>query len=663
MRKYSNRFIIVIAFLICVLPHAVFADTGSTIAVTTWTWWEASILIQIINILMRFVSWGWTIVAVLAWKLMSNDFIYATWIGLDKTLYAMWLYMKNIANFALVFFLVSKIASSIFSKNGFELKKDLPNFLLASILVNMSWFLMGAMIDVANVATAAVWSFPQVIISEDATQSAQTAFLNASIPDKICANIEKGETECTGIYNATQKMDRIWARFNDMSGPLLFMWASIFRFQDYNELNSGIRDIKDFTIWLFIKLLVMLMFMAPIIALFVINIQRIFYLWLRIIFSPLIVVFAVLGKKIGGDNKKISALFDIKEIIGMTFQPVFVIGWMSIVLLLSMSMYYILWWKPWNQPTNEPITKVIWVSEIVTNTNSSTFTNNTAWTSITIVWDIFKDVANYAWWLFGYLITTWFVIMLLWAVVKISTSSSSLAAWTYKKVMDLGQGLVTGINFIPIWWKNVSLASVLNSSNGWIMNTVDSKVRQSLINPRNSDAADNLDNGIFWGKLWQFMQKTYGDSFKPNSESPKDLSRKESDSYFADLKLASNLTAFGDKLYNNVMASAKKTKNKKLTLQSEQFKQTVFKSIMEAPSSLKTQIKSLIWVTDDKDFTIDALFGGSTDGSKKFLEFLKTRLAGTTINDPINSIKWTWITYSSNMTLFDGKKLTPENGE
>jgi hypothetical protein len=658
MRKFSNRVIIVIVLLIYALPHTVFADTWSTIAVTTWAWWEASVAIEIVNILMKFVTWGWTIVAVLAWKLMTNDFIYATWLWLDKTLYSMWLYMKNIANFALVFFLVSKIASSVFTKNSFDLKKDLPNFLLASILVNMSWFLMGAVIDVANVATAAVWSFPQVIVSEDPTQSAQTAFLNASIPNKICANIEKWQTECSGIYDTSQKIDRIRARFNDMSGPLLFLWASIFRFQDYNELNTSIRDIKDFTIWLFIKLLVMLMFMAPIIALFVINIQRIFYLRLWIIFSPLIVVFTVLGKKPWG---KLDSLFDIKEIIGMTFQPVFVVWWMSIVLLLSMSMYYILGWKPGNQPANEPITKVIGVSEIVTSTNSSTFTNNTAGTSITIVWDIFNNVANYAWGLFWYLITTWFVIMLLRAVVKISTSSSKLASWTYKKVMDLWQNLVTGINFIPIGWKNVSLASVLNSGNGWVMNTIDSKIRQWVINPRNSTAADNLDNGLFWGKLWQFMQKTYGDSFKPNSESIRDLSRKESDSYFADLKTASNLNTFGDRLYANMQKSAEKTKNKRITLQSEQFKQTVYNSIMNWPPSLRNEIKTLLWVSEDKDITIDKLFWWQDDWSKKFLEFLQTRLAGKTIQT--NALRWTSINYSPSMTIFGWKKNAPAKDE
>jgi hypothetical protein len=52
--------------------------------------------------------------------------------------------------------MVYKIAKSLFAKDAFSIKKELPNFLLASVLVNMSWFIMGALLDVANVATSAI---------------------------------------------------------------------------------------------------------------------------------------------------------------------------------------------------------------------------------------------------------------------------------------------------------------------------------------------------------------------------------------------------------------------------------------------------------------------------------------------------------------------------
>ena len=107
--------------------------------------------------LIKIASRARTIPAILAGKLMSNDFIYASGLGLDKTLFTMWNYMKNIANFTLGFILIVKIVKYLFAtKDLFSIKKDLPNFLLASILLNMSWFLMGTLIDISNVATAAV---------------------------------------------------------------------------------------------------------------------------------------------------------------------------------------------------------------------------------------------------------------------------------------------------------------------------------------------------------------------------------------------------------------------------------------------------------------------------------------------------------------------------
>jgi hypothetical protein len=68
------------------------------------------------------------------------------------------------------------------------------------------------------------------------------------------------------------------------------------------------------------------MFIAPLAALFIINLQRIFYLWLRIIFSPLIILMDDSIIKLGKfDIGKIKEKFTFKEILGMIFAPVLVI--------------------------------------------------------------------------------------------------------------------------------------------------------------------------------------------------------------------------------------------------------------------------------------------------------------------------------------------------
>jgi hypothetical protein len=55
----------------------------------------------------------------------------------------------------------------------------------------MSWFLMGTLIDISNVATAAIGSFPQAMISDQTLQTTNIQALNVSIPDKICVNLDK----------------------------------------------------------------------------------------------------------------------------------------------------------------------------------------------------------------------------------------------------------------------------------------------------------------------------------------------------------------------------------------------------------------------------------------------------------------------------------------
>lgn len=69
--------------------------------------------------------------AFLAGKLMSNTFIYGTFLHLDSALFKLWNYMKNIANFILGFLFLIGILKSFFTKEVFDIKTLLPRFLLA----------------------------------------------------------------------------------------------------------------------------------------------------------------------------------------------------------------------------------------------------------------------------------------------------------------------------------------------------------------------------------------------------------------------------------------------------------------------------------------------------------------------------------------------------
>lgn len=623
MRKHIHISAILLLLILCLIPtHGVFAADGTTAVVGTTT--------EIINLLIKLASRARTIPAILAGKLMSNDFIYASWLGLDKSLFTMWNYMKNFANFTLWFMLVFKIAKSLFTKDAFSIKKELPNFLLASIVVNMSWFLMGTLIDVANVATAAVGSFPQALLSENVIKSADYDNLNVSIPDKICVNLDKWEQKCSETFTTTQKIDRIRARFNDMSWPLLYIGSSIYRFQEYNLTNQETNSASSLMTGTIIKLLMLLMYIAPILALFVINLKRIFYLWLRIVFSPIIVLWEILN--IGALKKMWDWAFSVKEILWMVFQPVFVIGWMAIVLILGVSMFQVMWWHPGSVNKTEQISKVFGSAEIISAPGSSTFHSTTAWSEITFVWDIFKDIAWYAGWLVWYLIITTFVIMLLWAVVKMSTSSSKIAWWTFDKITWLGKDLITGMNIIPVWASKVSLASMMNSVNPESGENMLTKSINKFTNDKNTAANKALWWAFYNSSLGKWMQNIYGkNSFSYRNNPVRDIGDDEQNKVH-ELSESNwlNMQSFTWKLSEILRESQKENKDKKITLQSNEFKQSVFNAIKHN-AGLKTEVISWLKLWTDDKLTQDALFDWESQSSKLFLDYLQKSLSWNNI--------------------------------
>jgi hypothetical protein len=97
MRKYILPISLLIILTICFLPtHSVFAADPE----------EAGLVTTAFSYLIKFASRGWMILAFLAGKLMSNDWVYASGLHLDKVLFTLWNYMKNIANFILGFLLI-----------------------------------------------------------------------------------------------------------------------------------------------------------------------------------------------------------------------------------------------------------------------------------------------------------------------------------------------------------------------------------------------------------------------------------------------------------------------------------------------------------------------------------------------------------------------------
>ncbi len=100
---------------------------------------------------------------------MDNSLVYGEIFWLDDALFKFWQIMKNFANFALGFIFVWSILKYIFDlkwgKAG-NPKDIIVKLLLWAIGVNMSWFIVGALVDISTALTVWIWWLPLQLIGD-----------------------------------------------------------------------------------------------------------------------------------------------------------------------------------------------------------------------------------------------------------------------------------------------------------------------------------------------------------------------------------------------------------------------------------------------------------------------------------------------------------------
>ena len=106
----------------------------------------------------------------IAWLAMDNSLVYGEIFGLDTALFKFWSIMKNFANFALGFLFVWSIVSYVINPNEKKDPKDMiTKLLVAWVWVQLSWFIIGALVDISTVLTVWVWWLPlQLVGNADA---------------------------------------------------------------------------------------------------------------------------------------------------------------------------------------------------------------------------------------------------------------------------------------------------------------------------------------------------------------------------------------------------------------------------------------------------------------------------------------------------------------
>lgn len=333
--------------------------------------------------LQYFFSWIWIVLANLVGRLMTNAFVYGEFIGLDGFLWKIWQISRNIANFAIWFYFLYTILKFLLfpSEKDKNPKEIIKNSLIAGVLIQASWFIVMVIVDISSILFATASSLPsQVVANNSYLQKSLEASLEGKrnsdnqmrnndplhyrwkgkivkmyvgidevlklpkspmtkqlsdglaieIIDKDNASLEQQQEE---------KFDMILPKHDSLSGPLMFLWLSIFRSTDFvvkgehrgiNCVDTTLKEVIIYVLhWGMIVLYTLALF-----VLLIVLIGRVAYLWIFIALSPIVFLLKYL-KVIKTGNE---VFWDLEKMIKLIFQPVLFALFMGIMMLVLITL-------------------------------------------------------------------------------------------------------------------------------------------------------------------------------------------------------------------------------------------------------------------------------------------------------------------------------------
>lgn len=518
----SYKIIIVLVFVLIFFLNFSYAEDVCNTTLNTTS--------NLITQLLWIASWIWIILSRVAWTLMTNSVIYGSFMNLDTFLWKMWQMCRTFANFALWFmFLISIFKYIIFPTSRWTTPiKMIKEILVASVLVQLSWFLVMIVIDLSTIAISAVASFPAQII--ESSESIQTPMVQQLGKSELVA-VPLWKQRCV-VYNAlwgsfaddkdenwvTEKdctiipdfmkhlVDNVTPNPKNLSWPFMYLWLTVFKTKAViNKVPQTNTDcVEKFTrifINIFFDALLTILFSLALLILVIILLFRLMYIRLFIIISPLIVLFSTtsLKKYIWQGNSIFSSL-NIWSVLKLIFQPVIFALYISLMLLVIITFQaFMLDGTP----------KGPWLAFDESKMSDGTFTTQLdiwgnvkslvqQWTRS--VWEIFLSLLALA---------------MMWYLVKLAVSTKTWIKGvdsTIENMSKLYTGLATDMPIIPTKWWWISLNSVWNEwnvgdsdvANALKKTKLGSKLESYLDfkTQRDREINDLLSNFWFWKIMW-----------------------------------------------------------------------------------------------------------------------------------------------------------------
>ena len=431
--KYFSSFKWLFVILAIVVPTFVYAQATGSVE------WSKDAL-DIYREFVAILSWIWVIPASIAGKLLSNQFAFGEFIGLNTYLRRIRNIMRTFTNFAVWALFLWFIFKSIYSGSIRDSIQKIFKLLVWAILINMSRFLMWVVVDLSLVTTTAVASLPVQVLEKTRNQDKY----NTIVQSKYCVDENRlSSADCDQTKTVDLSLSSLIPTAENMWWPIVYMWVGMLWLLDADFIDRDLRNTETIALMELVKLAVLVMFTVPVILLMVVNVVRIFWIWIWIVFSPIIVLATVLGDDMPGKSKITEwlKLWDhLWTFFGLIFQPVIVVGLMWVGLVMMMSMLNII---SGGEDTNRAGTLI--QLQIVDDT-LTTWLNETH-----IKWQIFKRAQYRTLWFFGEAILAFFSVFLLWWLIKAGFMSNEITKKLTKWAMDFSTNFVKSMPIIPVF--------------------------------------------------------------------------------------------------------------------------------------------------------------------------------------------------------------------
>ena len=483
---------------IIILSIILFSLLSFSFAKSPTAWTDSSLVdyLQFLIETLYVITWP---LIIIAWKAMSNTFVYGKIFYMDIFLEKVWQLVRWFANIALWVVFIASIFAYFMNIEKFNVKKIWWKLVIAALLVNISWFLVATLIDLSTILSVWVTQIANNIMSVNDEVDKKAVFTKVVInldenkiemPKTICMYTEKYGAlynciqSCKDGYKEISKwtkqqdacknwkdfawsvitLDDIKKAGEDLSWPLF----ELFRFVNNAALFSNNISSSVSLIVAISKIVLLAMLLIPLIWFSIVFIIRIVILWIVIMFSPIILMWYTLWIWTADMKAKIN------DIIWIIFMPVF----MSIVLALWVVFVWAttklmptwqnkdiassIWIEVKENKINFPVEQVLWKPALTLEIDNKKQEQNENYSPITTwLWGDIQDAKLWIWWVIVCLLSS----IVLWILFLTAMNITKITKRIVQPIEKIVKGAVKSAPILPKWqsiwsakllWEHVS---------------------------------------------------------------------------------------------------------------------------------------------------------------------------------------------------------------